>query len=185
MLTQTFIRACVTMIITFFALSTTVQAVETSQYAGQQNRSIKSLSDEDIHSLKTGQGWGLAKPAELNGVPGPAHIIELKEELQLSDKQLASIQALWETMNRSAKHYGELYLQSEKNIEHFFQSTTTIEEQQLSSLLAESANHLAKLRYVHLQAHLKAKPLLTKHQLMMYQRLRGYRVVGNHGEHKH
>lgn len=155
-----------------------------SPYVGQEGRTIKSLSDEDINALTHGKGWGLAKPAELNGVPGPAHILELKEELQLTPEQVTSIQALWETMNQSAKHYGERYLQSEAKIERFFNETET-DEKQLPLLLADSANHLAKLRHVHLQAHLKAKPLLTTHQLMRYQHLRGYGSSDKHNQHSH
>lgn len=45
-------------------------------YAGQQQRSITSLSADDQLALRAGQGWGLAKPAELNGVPGPLHLLE-------------------------------------------------------------------------------------------------------------
>jgi hypothetical protein len=40
-------------------------------YAGQQTRSIKAVSEEDIASLLNGKGMGMAKPAELNGYPGP------------------------------------------------------------------------------------------------------------------
>lgn len=36
-------------------------------YAGQEQREIKSLSAEDVQSLLTGKGMGLAKAAELNG----------------------------------------------------------------------------------------------------------------------
>ena len=45
-----------------------------SPYAGQENRQIKSLSANDIQELKRGGGWGLAKAAELNGLPGPAQV---------------------------------------------------------------------------------------------------------------
>ena len=51
-----------------------------SKYAGEENRSIKSLSPDDIAELRRGGGWGLAKTAELNGVPGPAHLLEMKNE---------------------------------------------------------------------------------------------------------
>jgi hypothetical protein len=47
-------------------------------YAGQDARDIKSLSAEDIAELRRGGGWGFAKSAELNGMPGPAHLLELK-----------------------------------------------------------------------------------------------------------
>ena len=41
-------------------------------YAGLETRAIKSLSDEDIAELRRGGGWGLALPAVLSGLPGPA-----------------------------------------------------------------------------------------------------------------
>ena len=58
-----------------------------SKYAGEEKREIKSLSETDIEELKNGQGWGLAKAAELNGVPGPAHLLEMKNEIDLTDKR--------------------------------------------------------------------------------------------------
>ncbi len=41
-----------------------------SQYSGQEQRAINSLSQEDITELARGGGWGMAKVAELNGLPG-------------------------------------------------------------------------------------------------------------------
>ena len=52
-----------------------------SPYAGQQGRSIKALSDEDIAALRKGEGRGMAKAAELNGYPGPAHVLMLVKQL--------------------------------------------------------------------------------------------------------
>ena len=42
---------------------------QATPYAGFQDRQIKGLSDEDIEELRRGAGWGLALPAELNGLP--------------------------------------------------------------------------------------------------------------------
>jgi hypothetical protein len=57
---------------------------QTSPYAGEQARDIKALSDQDIKELQSGHGKGLAKAAELNGYPGPAHVLELADELKLT-----------------------------------------------------------------------------------------------------
>jgi hypothetical protein len=48
-----------------------------SPYAGQQTRAIKALSPEDLAGLLNGEGMGMAKAAELNGYPGPVHVLEL------------------------------------------------------------------------------------------------------------
>ena len=55
-----------------------------SPYAGMQARSIKALSEQQIADLKAGRGMGLALAAELNGYPGPAHVLEVADQLGLS-----------------------------------------------------------------------------------------------------
>jgi hypothetical protein len=66
-------------------------ALAQQPYAGLQNRSIKSLSDQQIADLNAGRGMGLALAAELNGYPGPVHAIELAGELHLSPEQVAAV----------------------------------------------------------------------------------------------
>ena len=61
-----------------------------SPYVGMQTRSIKARSDQQIADLKAGRGMGLALPAELNGYPGPAHVLELSDQLGLSAERAAS-----------------------------------------------------------------------------------------------
>ena len=46
-------------------------------YAGLQARPVKALSDQQIADLRAGRGMGLALAAELNGYPGPMHVLEL------------------------------------------------------------------------------------------------------------
>ena len=53
-----------------------------------QSRAIKSLSESDIQELRRGGGWGLALPAELNGMPGPVHLLELKDQIPLATDQV-------------------------------------------------------------------------------------------------
>jgi hypothetical protein len=67
-------------------------------YAGLQNRSIKTLSDQQIADLNAGRGMGLALAAELNGYPGPIHAIELAEQLRLSPDQVDKLKSLFEAM---------------------------------------------------------------------------------------
>ena len=78
-----------------------------SAYGGQQHRAIKSLSPEDVAELRRGGGWGLAKAAELNGMPGPAHLLELKDQIVLKPEQAASIRALFNEMRQQAIAKGE------------------------------------------------------------------------------
>ena len=61
-------------------------------YAGMQARAIKALSAEQIADLQAGRGMSLALAAELNGYPGPRHVLEFVEQLGLTDQQRADVQ---------------------------------------------------------------------------------------------
>ena len=63
-----------------------------SPYAGLETREIKALSPEQIEDLRAGRGMGLALAAELNGYPGPVHVIELVAPLALSEAQRADVE---------------------------------------------------------------------------------------------
>jgi hypothetical protein len=68
-------------------LGLTCQAEDVPKYAGQQKREIKALSEAEVSAYLDGRGMGLAKAAELNGYPGPAHVLDLAEKLQLTPQQ--------------------------------------------------------------------------------------------------
>jgi hypothetical protein len=53
-------------------------------YAGLEGRSIKALSEQQVADLRAGRGMSLALAAELNGYPGPMHVLELADSLDLS-----------------------------------------------------------------------------------------------------
>src|SRR5262245_12308395 len=61
-------------------------------YAGMQHRGIKALSEQQIADLRAGKGMGLALAAELNGYPGPIHVLELGDRLELSAQQRQRLQ---------------------------------------------------------------------------------------------
>ena len=157
------------------AASFLAQAVGTltSPYAGEEIRIIKSLSVEDIDDLLNGRGWGLAKPAELNGVPGPAHLLEMKSEIALSPEQVSAIKAIWSEMNQSARHLGERYVALERELNEKF-AAHQITQEALKALLLEIATVRAELRYTHLSSHLQTGPVLKPAQVALYNRLRGY-----------
>jgi hypothetical protein len=64
-------------------LSAFGNAYSQSPYAGDETREIKALSPQEVSDLLAGKGMGFAKTAELNGFPGPAHVLELASQLQL------------------------------------------------------------------------------------------------------
>ncbi|MEL6436081.1 MAG: Spy/CpxP family protein refolding chaperone [Pseudomonadota bacterium] len=161
-------------------LSGLLQQQVTQPYAGQQNREISSLSPSDIDALVNGDGWGLAKPAELNGFPGPAHVLELADKLSLEDEQRTKIETSFATMNAQAKQLGTALVEAEAALDEAFRSRS-IDKETLEQRLAVAEELRSALRGVHLAAHLEVTPLLTDEQIIAYTTLRGYN--GDHGSH--
>jgi len=148
-------------------------AIHTSKYVGQEAREIKSLSTEDMHELSTGKGWGLAKAAELNGVPGPIHLLEMKSEIKLSAEQIERIEDLYGKMKERAVPLGLQLIDLEKELNEAF-ATRKIDEDKLKDILNRISDVYGKLRFAHLSAHLKTPNILTDSQMKLYNELRGY-----------
>ena len=85
-------------LVVIVASAASATAQTTSPYAGQQQRTIKALSDQEIGDLLEGRGMGLAKAGELNSYPGPLHVMQLAEQLELADPQRAATNLLYSKM---------------------------------------------------------------------------------------
>lgn len=148
-----------------------------SAYAGEETRSIKSLSEDDISELRRGGGWGLAKAAELNGMPGPSHVLEMAEKLNLGPDQERRVRAVFEAMQREAAAEGARYVFLEEGLETRFRDRT-VSDATLEGLLASIEQSRARLRYIHLSAHLSLLDVLTETQIENYNKARGYKTPG-------
>jgi hypothetical protein len=144
-----------------------------SAYTGQEKRAIKTLSEEEIQALSSGQGMGQAKAAELNHYPGPRHVLDLSEQLQLSAAQRVETQQIYERMHNEAVRLGTLIIAKERELDHLF-ATQVVNLDSLRSLTKEIAQLRGDLRAVHLEAHVEMKRLLSHEQVSEYDALRGY-----------
>jgi len=142
-------------------------------YAGMQAREIKSLSEADLDELRRGAGWGLALPAELNGVPGPAHLLELSEEIGLSAAQVTALETIFDEMQQEARAAGQRFIAAEQALEAAFRAGG-LDRERLGQLIDAAAEARAELRLVHLSRHLETPPLLSEAQIARYNELRGY-----------
>jgi Spy/CpxP family protein refolding chaperone len=142
-------------------------------YAGQQNRAIKALSAEQIADLRAARGMGLALAAELNGYPGPAHVLEHAEALTLTDEQRTRTRDLFEAMKTEARAIGERLIAQEARLDRAF-ADNAIDEKRLADLSAEIGATQGALRAAHLKYHLSQAELLTPPQRHRYAELRGY-----------
>ena len=153
-----------------------------SPYSGMQTRSIKALSEEQIADLKEGRGMGLALAAELNGYPGPSHVLELADKLQLTADQRSQVQRLFDAMKAEALPIGERLLEQEGELDHLFASRTITVDRLKATTTAIAATQ-GELRETHLRYHLLTIAVLNPLQLRRYGDLRGYQGQDDHDEH--
>jgi Spy/CpxP family protein refolding chaperone len=142
-------------------------------YAGMHQRGVKALSDQQIADLRAGRGMGLALAGELNGYPGPLHVIELADQLTLTAEQRHRVQELFDAMKVEAKAVGETLIEQERALDQAF-AGRQISPASLERLTAQIGETQGRLRAVHLKYHLTTAALLTEHQRRRYARLRGY-----------
>jgi Spy/CpxP family protein refolding chaperone len=142
-------------------------------YAGMQTRPIKALSEQQVADLRAGRGMGLALAAELNGYPGPAHVLELADQLDLSADQRAGVTRLFDSMKAEAVPLGSKLIEQEADLDRQFASRTVTPESLKASTAAVAMTQGA-LRETHLRYHLSTVAILTPGQMQRYAELRGY-----------
>src|SRR5712672_2231941 len=143
-----------------------------SPYAGQQTRPIKALSEEDIAALLNGEGMGMAKAAELNGYPGPKHVLTLANELKLTEAQRQQVQVIFEQMSAAARPLGMEIIGREVLLDRLF-AKGEMTPDRLAVETAAIGTLEGSLRSVHLAAHLQTRALINSHQIALYNQLRG------------
>lgn len=148
-------------------------------YAGMQTRPIKALSEQQVADLQAGRGMGLALAAELNGYPGPSHVLELADKLGLSADQRETAQQLFNTMKQEALPIGEKLISQEAELDRQF-ANRTVTPASLKSVTSAIAVTQGELRETHLKYHLSTQSLLNESQRRKYSELRGY-GAGEHG----
>lgn len=143
-------------------------------YAGFEQRPIKALSDQQIADLRAGRGMGLALPAELNGYPGPMHVLELADALTLTNDQRARAKGLFDAMRSETIHIGERIVSEEAALDRLF-AERRITPDTLTAAAARIGTLQGELRAAHLRYHLTMHDLLTPDQVSSYNERRGYR----------
>jgi hypothetical protein len=114
----------------------------------------------------------MAKAAELNGYPGPAHVLSLARELALTPDQLQQVTAIFERMSAAAKPLGAELIAHEQVLDQLF-ARGEITPDRLTIETAVIGELSGRLRSVHLAAHLETRAMLHPDQIALYQRLRG------------
>lgn len=129
------------------------------------------LPEEDVQTLTTGNGAGMARAAEAHGLPGPKHVLELADRLELTSAQRDAMQALKTAMSMDALERGRDVLAAEAALDRELAASTP-DAQRVRALASAAGEARGRLRDVHLSTHLRAAPLLTPAQRARYLELR-------------
>jgi Spy/CpxP family protein refolding chaperone len=138
-----------------------------------QMREIKALSNQQVADLQAGSGMGLALAAELNGYPGPSHVLELADKLDLTSDQRAGVKTLFDSMKAEALPLGSKLIHQESELDQQF-AARIVTPESLAASTASVAVTQGELRETHLKYHLSTAALLTPDQMKRYAELRGY-----------
>ena len=159
--------------ILLLASAATALAQHQQPYAGIDQRPVKAFSEQQIADLKAGRGMGLALAAELNGYPGPMHVLEHATALGLTTAQRERTRALFDSMKAKAIPVGEQLIEQEARLDRLFS-----ERQVTSTTLRAATEQIgatqARLRETHLNYHLAMMDVLKPEQIERYRSLRGY-----------
>ena len=153
-------------------------------YAGQHDREIKALSPDEVKQYLSGAGMGYAKPAELNRFPGPMHVLELADKLELTPEQRVGTGKLMDAHKAEARAIGARRVESERAIEALFR-TGELDEAALARGVREAAALEGEYRLSHLETHRRMRTLLSEEQVARYVQLRGYGTTAHSRESKH
>ncbi len=155
-----------------------------SPYAAIPGTAASGLLPEEVEGLTKGQGMTLALAAEVNGYPGPRHVLDAAAagQLDLRPEQREAFLRLYDRMLAEAKAKGQEILEMEEQPAMRFRHGH-IDEAGLRQLLEHIGRLRAELRFLHLRTHLEAKALLTPEQIARYRTVRGYDTGA--GAHQH
>jgi Spy/CpxP family protein refolding chaperone len=137
-----------------------------------------------VKQYQSGAGMGYAMPAELNRFPGPMHVLELADKLELTPEQLAKTRALMDAHKAEARAIGAKRVESERVIEKLFRSGK-VDEATLVKSVREAATLEGEYRLSHLDTHRRMRSLLTDVQVARYEQLRDYGTTSQSHGHKH
>lgn len=136
---------------------------------------LRGLSAEEVRGLRDGEGMGFARSAELNGYPGPTHVLEAAREgkIHLDADQQRAIEGIRAAMKTEAQVLGRQILALEAALEAGFRERR-LSEAELAHRIEEIGSRRAALRLAHLRAHFLTAALLRPEQIEHYNQFRGY-----------
>ena len=157
---------CIGLISTF----SPVQSQQTKQVAAEIEP-LQAMSQRDFNGLLAGRGMGLARIADISGYPGPMHVLEMAEELEITEQQREQTQDIMQRMRATAQRRGRELIEAERRLEALFDGGP-VQPSAVDAALLEIARLQAQVRASHLHAHIEQARVMSSEQIEQYTELR-------------
>lgn len=124
---------------------------------------LGGVSEQEKEALLKGAGLGAGMIAMMNGYPGPKHVLELGDELELNAAQRESIGKTYGNVKAESVKLGTELVEKDEALTALFTSgsATTGEVEKLSRDIGELQG---RVRAAHLNAHVETFDALTPAQ---------------------
>jgi len=142
-------------------------------YVGFETREVRTVPAERREALKRGQVLDYGLAAAINGYAGPGEALELADQLGLDADQRMRTQALHERSRKEAVAAGEALIAAEAHLDRMFALHQATADR-IDAQTAVAAAQEARLRAIHLKAHLEMQEILLPEQIESFSRLRRY-----------
>jgi Spy/CpxP family protein refolding chaperone len=132
---------------------------------------VQRCAEEFERVVAQGRGFGMAFVADQHGYPGPMHVLELQERLQLTAAQETEIRAMMHATLSESKPKSAQLLEAEQRLRQLF-AAGTADEASVRTAVREVERARSEVRLVHLLTHLRTRELLTEEQRRLYHEAR-------------
>ena len=137
----------------------------------QAHHRVEAYLREFDQVVAEGRGFGLAFAADQNGYPGPLHVLELKDRLQLTPEQESRMRTLFEAMLAEARPRAARLAAAEAKLRRLF-AERAADDAAVRTAVAEAEAARAEVRLAHLLTHVRTRDGLTEAQRQTYHQLR-------------
>jgi len=124
---------------------------------------LGGVSETEKEALLKGAGLGAGMIAMMNGYPGPKHILEMGEELELTAAQRETIGTIYGKVKAESVKYGTELVEKDEALAAMFTSGS-VDTGDVEKLAREIGELQGRVRAEHLNAHVKTYDALTPAQ---------------------
>ncbi len=125
---------------------------------------LSGVSEQEKEMLLKGGGLGAGMIAMTNGYPGPKHVLEMGDELELTAAQRESIGTIYGKVKAESVKLGTELVEKDEALAALF-TTGSVSTKDVEKRSREIGELQGRLRAAHLNAHVQTHAELTPAQL--------------------